>query len=129
MPVTRSTADSEDKTNVSVSPSTSTQDGATSTPTSTNKTGETTETDQTVPPSSKGTDDQNTVDGSDSSQFGYDWFDPVVATYKATHNSEFAASEADIFATQLITALWKFYPVLHTVQQLETFDDDSFSTL
>ena len=128
MPVTRSTADSEDKTNVSVSPSTSTQDGANSTPTSTKKTGETTESDQSGPPPKEGTEDHKD-DSTESTQFGIDWLAPVIATYRATHNSEFADSEADIFATQLITALWNFYPVLHTVQQLETFDDDSFSTL
>lgn len=129
MPVTRSNTDSEDKTNVSVSTSTSTQDGANSSPTSTNTTGETKETDQSGPPPKEGTEDHNPDDNSDSTQFGIDWFAPVIATYKATHNSEFADSEADIFATQLVTALWKFYPVLHTVQQLETFDDDSISAL
>ena len=125
MPITRSTSESEDKSKVSVSTSTSSQDGANSTPNSTTKTVETKETDQEetdqeVPPA-QGGEDQNTENNMDS-QFDYDWYDPVVATYKATHLSEFTDSEADIFATQLITALWKFYPVLHTVQQLETFD-------
>ena len=88
--VTRSTADPEDKFTVFDSASTSSQDGnkPISNSTSTTNTEEKDESGQKTPPK-VGTDDLDNTD----SQVDFDWYDPVVAAYKATHLSEFADSE------------------------------------
>ena len=118
MSITRSTIDSDDKTTVSDSASTSSQDGVNSTPNSTTNTDETMESGQKVPPD-QGTDDQTMQDSTDY-QFGFDWYDPVVSAYKATHPRTHLVSHSfhdSHFAPYFLCAILIF---------LQFFKDKSF---